>query len=689
VNEPPPIPGATYVLAPGGAAPPGYPCAPVPNAYAESPFTASFAGRRAAFLDHVARNPAPAHLSGVFHEVARLMAGGVPHAGVIAAALAHIEARRDCADFVLHAILRLLLQFPDDPRVPASLWARMRAAVLGFKYWPDEPGRDSLCTWTENHQILFASAAWLAGSIFPDTRFENDGRTGREKRERFLPRIRRWLELRFRTGFSEWLSHVYYDEDMVALLSIVDFAGDEELARRAAMVLDLLLLELALHSHRGVFGSTHGRSYERCKKWARQESTTDLAKLVYGTGSFASVECMAAACLALSPSYRVPAALEAVARESASARGSVRQRMGIRIEEAERFGFDLRELEDGMALLAMEAYTHPRTFALFVDLLDAYHWWENEFFRPFWRGRKLLRRLRGLGLLPWLARALEWDLTRNLRPEVDVVTYRDPDFMLSSAPDWRPGFGGDQQHLWQATLGPDAVCFTTHPGPQAARSPGWWTGSATLPRVAQSENVAIVLYRIRRLPALYVPNRNFFTHAWLPRDRFDEVRESRGWVFARRGDGYLALRSQRPARWSSEPGEDRGRALQADGAENVWVCELGSRARNGSFGQFCERVAGARIEDGRLSIAYESPSQGRLEFGWTGPLRRNGRPVPQHGFPRYESPWVQAAYPSDEIEVRAGAETLTLRWRGAERRASRFLLPEPDRSAPASDRPSR
>jgi hypothetical protein len=665
--EPPPIPGASYALHPSRPPPAGYPAAPVPDAHVEECSATGFEERRAAFLEHVRANPAPGPLSGVFHELARLAIGAPVHAGVIEAALDHIEARRDCADFVLHAILRLLLQHPDDPALAPELWARMRAAVLGFKYWPDEPGEDSLCTWTENHQVLFASAAFLAGGLFPDARFGNDGRSGREKRERFRPRLARWLELRFRTGQSEWLSNVYYDEDMVALLSLVDFAGDAELATRAAMVLDLLLLDLALHSHRGVFGSTHGRSYARCTQDAAQESTTDTSKLVFGAGRFACVENMAAACLALSPRYRVPAALPAVAAEAARARCEIRQRMGIRVEEVLCHGFDLRRTEDRMALLSMEAYTHPRTIRGFVDLLDAFGWWRNEFFRPFRRARPLLSALRPLGLLPAVARAFEWDLTRNLRPEVDVVTYRDPDFMLSSAQDWRPGMGGDQQHVWQATLGPGAVCFTTHPGPRAARSPGWWTGTATLPRVAQVENVLIAIYWIRRRRALYVPNRNFLTHAWLPRDRFDEVRELRGWVFARRRDGYLALRSQRPARWQTEPGPDQGREWLAPGADNVWLCELGSRARDASFARFVDRVASAHVAYGRRSVVYDSPSQGRLELGWQGPLLRAGRPVSRRGFQRYASPWLHAPFPSDEVELEAGGRSLRLRWSGPER----------------------
>ncbi len=93
--------------------------------------------------------------------------------------------------------------------------ARGRATVLGFKYWPDEPGVDSLCTWTENHYILYSSAAYLAGQLYPDQTFSNAGQMGNDKMVINRPRILRWLDLRYHTGFSEWLSHVYYDEDLI------------------------------------------------------------------------------------------------------------------------------------------------------------------------------------------------------------------------------------------------------------------------------------------------------------------------------------------------------------------------------------------------------------------------------------------------------------------------------------------
>ena len=73
--------------------------------------------------------------------------------------------------------------------------------------------------------------------------------------------------------------------------------------------------------------------------------------------------------------------------------------------------------------------------------------------------------MRAARLLPLLAWVLRHDLTRNLREEVNAYTYRTPDTMLSSAQDWRPGYGGDQQHAWQATLGPDAVMLSSRKTP--------------------------------------------------------------------------------------------------------------------------------------------------------------------------------------------------------------------------------
>lgn len=58
---------------------------------------------------------------------------------------------------------------------------------------------------------------------------------------------------------------------------------------------------------------------------------------------------------------------------------------------------------------------------------------------------------------------LDPDPNGILMSEVNKITYRTPDYMLSSAQNFRPGEKGYQQHIWQATLGSYAVVFTNNP----------------------------------------------------------------------------------------------------------------------------------------------------------------------------------------------------------------------------------
>ncbi|TVQ18307.1 MAG: hypothetical protein EA382_17855, partial [Spirochaetaceae bacterium] len=527
-----------------------------PN-YSDQPASSSYAERCAAYRSLTRGEPA----SGPYTELIRLIAGDRVNTDEIFGACDKIDAREDCADFRLHAILAILYRTSDRPaqhggagvRLDPEVRTRLERSVLGFKYWPDEPGIDSMCTWTENHQIMFAAAGYLAGQLLPDRVFTNSGRTGRQQMNRFRPRIERWMDLRFRSGFSEWLSHVYYNEDLPPLLNLVEFTDDPKLSRDASMVVDLLLLDIALNQFRGTFGSTHGRSYEAGKKSGRVESTAPVVWLICGMNQPA-VGNMSATLLATSSRYRLPSVIGGIARDTDRPEFESRQRMGIRIADAERWGLGFRSVEDGMVFLSLEAYLHERTAALTLRMLDEWNWWENSFFAPFAAHRRLIGFLRAAGLLRALARWKARDLTRNTREEVNLITYRTPDAMQSCAQDYRAGYGGDQQHVWQATLGSEAVVFTTHPGSRGRKgaTPNYWAGSGTLPRAAQYRTVVICHYRLNPSRGLYHTNRELYTHAWFPQDAFDEVREAAGWVFARRGDGYVALWSQKPYRWEHD-----------------------------------------------------------------------------------------------------------------------------------------
>jgi hypothetical protein len=686
--------------------------------YSEHVSHSSFAQRcsqyRALTLDSAATGP--------YTELIRLIEGEVPDPALLLAAAEKLDDRLDCADFLLHGILAILHRFPepDDPAedlLGAETRERLKTSVLRFKYWPDEPGTDSMCTWTENHQIMFAAGAYLAGQLYPDETFGNSGRTGREQMNRFRPRVERWLDLRFRSGFSEWLSNVYYNEDLPPLLNLVEFAHDPKLARSAAMVIDVVLLDIVLNQFRGTFGATHGRSYERHKKDGTIESTGPILWLIVGMNR-AKPGNMSATLLSTATRYQLPAVLTEIASDVERPEMENRQRMGIRLADAEKWGLGFKSVEDGMVFLSLEAYLHERTVRLTLRMFDEFDWWRNDFFAPFRKRRGLITVARRLGLMRPLARLAKKDVTRNTREEVNTYTYRTPDYMMSCAQDYRAGYGGDQQHVWQATLGPRAVVFTTHPATAArdgeAGTPNYWTGSGTLPRAVQYKNVVICHYRVNTSPGLYVTNRELCTHAWFPQEAFDELREDAGWIMARRGSAYVALWSQKPYEWrredpippvvpadqdapqsqvaGDEPAEDAALGVPNEivvaGTSNIWICVCGRAATHGDFDSFCRSTVGSTIavsgRGKRERVEIDLAPHGKVGFGWRGPLTVGGwkMPITSHthgspypaveGYRRYDNPYVAADFPANIVRIRCNDESLSLNWRDQARSASRF-----------------
>ena len=80
---------------------------------------------------------------------------------------------------------------------------------------------------------------------------------------------------------------------------------------------------------------------------------------MFGTGVFAGADNMGAVSLALGNSYRLPRAVYEIANDRERPATINRQRMGIRIEEAARWGLSYDDMESGAHFLTLEAYLHP------------------------------------------------------------------------------------------------------------------------------------------------------------------------------------------------------------------------------------------------------------------------------------------------------------------------------------------
>ena len=242
---------------------------------------------------------------------------------------------------------------------------------------------------------------------------------------------------------------------------------------------------------------------------------------------------------------------------------------------------------------------------------------------------------------------------------VDKVMYRTPDMMLSSVQDYRPGEPGSREHVWQATLGPAAVVFTNHPACSSideARRPNYWRGNAALPRVAQWKDVVIAIY------ALPEDDWMGFTHAYFPTYAFDGTTLRAGWAFAQKDEGYLALTAAQGIALS-ETGMHARRELRSFGRANVWLCQMGRAAQDGTFEEFQEATLGQALEFGELSVNYTTLRGETLAFGWEGNLVRNGEEEPIRGFSHYDSPYGFAELPAEEMFIKVGERALRLHLR--------------------------
>ena len=600
-----------------------------------------------------------------------------------------LDQLQDTRDFDGLYLLNALLGYEDHPYLTPEAWDRVRDSLHEFKMWawdatppqpdPNEPARDwdNSFYWTENHQILFHTIEYLMGQREPDRCFVIRGftptgypttdprhcsgevvqggvtrrfeQTGAEHRDRARAKILAWLDDRWQAGFSEWFSNIYLQKDATPLLTLAEYAEDEEIRTRATMILDMLLLDMAANTFRGVLGVTHGRSAIKDKNFGPRNDTWGITQLLFEQDQeygYQSTGDAGATLFARAKHYRMPAVLAEMARSDETFVNRTRQSFLLderaagaidpgdpsfppghpyavsasQDETNERFTF----------WWGLGAYTVWQVVPLTLLNAELYNLWDTELLKPFQPLRDATGGDPVVGVA--LAKSLWESVAVGFLKEANTYTYRTRDYILSTAQDFRKGANAGQLHSWQATLSAGALVFTTHPmiitrsdgsDPEMPSvwlsedegEPGYWTGTASSPRSAQHENVGIHLYS-----PIYPPNPlgtigiDFFdyhdyTHAWFNRDQFDEWSQSGAWTFGRKGDAYVALYSWRPTAWRDIPADElalmppseNGPISQSfeltapGGPDNVWIVECGSKEQWGSFGGFQEAILLAQV----------------------------------------------------------------------------------------------
>ena len=526
--------------------------------------------RRREALLHAARRGAE---GGVFSEIAAMELGMWDNLNrqAVLDSVDSINERADCSNLDLVGLLGLAGRYIEEPSFPQELVEPLRDCFLNFRYWMDEPGADAMCFWSENHQILFHTCEILAGQLLPEDLFPNARLTGSQHRAKGEARALSWLRKRAAGGFREWDSNAYLEEDVLALSHLVDLAENNEVRELAAVVLDKMLFGLAVNSYKGVFGSSHGRTYAPFIKNGFLEPTSGISRLLWGKGFF-NGSIRGVVSLACAANYQLPPVIEAIALDPSE-----------EIWSRERHAGSLEE---------------------------------------------------------WCDRAQgEW--------EVNKVTYKTPDYMLASAQDYRPGQPGYQEHIWQATLSPEAVVFVTHPpclSEDGSHRPNFWGGNVALPRVAQWKDLLVAVHRLGANDWMG------FTHAYFPIFAFDEHEIGDGWACARVEDGYLAVTAAAGLSLT-RTGRNAFRELRSYGEKNVWLLQMGRADTDGNFADFVEKVTALDITFEEDSVHLTSLRDDSIDFGWNGPLLVNEKEMEFSGFRHFDNPYSSTDLGAEKMGI--------------------------------------
>ena len=384
-----------------------------------------------------------------------------------------------------------------------------------------------------------------------------------------------WLDEKARFGFTEWHSDVYYQKDVTPLLTLVEWADDRGgRARGRRWCSTCVLFDVALPPPAGQLrrhprpllheGQERGRRPGHVRPGQAPLRRHRPALPVAGDAGADAVR----------PGPALPAARgHPPDRPSRSRRPSTASAWACRSTRRPRstpdpeapYGYafddpDERRRSGGSAARRPRGRScrSPSTPSTSYDL------WDSRLLRAV-RAAARPRRRRPRRRPRRCAQSLAPMLGFGLLTEVNTYTYRSPDVMLSTAQDYRPG------HVLASSTTPGRRPSTSTPSsspPTRRTSPrsgtewpdadGYWTGTGSMPRSAQHGRGGHPPLRTRSSPPGPAAPRAFgylrLHPRLLPAGALRRGRAATGgWTFGRKGDGYVALWSWRPAEWRDAP----------------------------------------------------------------------------------------------------------------------------------------
>ena len=595
----------------------------------------------------------------------------------------YMNSRFDCADFRAQLLFKIYKDCAD--KLTNAAEELIKKTFLGFKYSMDEPGDDSMCYWSENHQILFAVSEYLAGQEWPDEVFTNSLMTGKEHKEKAAIRIDAWMNQRFNYGFSEYLSNNYLAEDIAPMANFIAYADDKKRIDRMKIIMDILWLDVALNSVNNRFVAVSSRMYGNNKAAnCTGNSIQSAMNTLWGVADETKKPNYIVLCFtdaAEKGLYTLPEAIKdiAVSDESFVSKMSC----GLSPDDMVSEKLIGQSEECIMAQTGAETFTNHQVICNTLEYLR-----KNKLFR-----NKFLCYFRFLNLT--VLKCVNWQKfarRHNIMPHGialgrgNVYTLRNKHYSMSTDVCKAVDMCGAQEHIWTANIADDLTLFTTHPAGDGngkyGASPGYWVGNGRRPMSVQNENVNITVYKIPSEKRLGESGIAAMTHAYMPKNLYDEFELDSNTVFARKNSVFVAFIANgaleyRPFDSNSAKGVLKGRKFPDDKSleggfdlcrfgdgYHIYITEL-SDSEKETFEEFKARIRSNSVRFDGDCVSYQTQS-GIIEVSYSGKFSIDGKPAAKE-FARYDSKFCKAERKSDSITVDSGKHRLILDFKNAKR----------------------
>ncbi len=633
--------------------------------------------------------------------------------------LQFINNRYDCADFRLQLLFRLYKDCFHD--LPQSIRGLIKQTFLDFKYWMDEPGEDSMCYWSENHQLLFAVSEYLAGQEWPEEIFTNNGMTGKEHKEKAKKRIDYWMEQKFRYGFYEWYSNNYYAEDIAPMSNYIQYTAEDEddnSVERMKIIMDLLWFDVATHSVNNTFVPVSSRMYGDNKSSdlygnrikAAMESIwegADLERLIKaqspleqhikagGEDAETTIKLVGVDAQMMqnfiamyrAGYYELPQVIYDIALDPEPV--VIKASSGMNVSELKEEGLVGPDDNQIMAQFGCEAFTNPEVVTNTLQYLNRHRMFRNKFVNPFrFINITFLKLLKVPRFISSKFELMTHGIALN---RGNVYSYRTKYYILSTAIAYGVDGCGAQEHVWSANISPDLALYTTHPAKdddsreKHAASPGYWVGNGRQPMSVQDLNVNITIYKIPQKKRLLEFSLADITHAYVPRECYDILEIEGNYVFGKRDKVLVAMIANGKLQYRpfdsyaaallkchdqiEEENQQKHLEKEFDlvrkgGRYHTYITEL-SDTDIESYQDFKQRILHNPVEVGEGNVKYVTHGK-ELYADYEGDFRIDGL-TQEMEYQRYDSKYAQVKRNPETINIHYEGKELQLNYRRAER----------------------